>query len=60
MGFGLSVLGESNILKYSDAPFLDWFLPGTGGLILIFAGLSLFGQGVVYKVFIDKDRNDFN
>lgn len=57
MGFGLSVLGESTILKSSDFPIIDWFLTGTAGLILIFAGLSIFGQGVIYKVFIDKEKN---
>jgi uncharacterized membrane protein HdeD (DUF308 family) len=60
MGFGLSVLGESTISKYSDGTFLHWFLTGTAGLILIFAGLSIFGQAVVYKTFLDRDKDPFN
>lgn len=63
MGFGLSVLGESTISKYSGEPFFYWFLTGTGGLVLIFSGLSIFGQGVIYKSFMDRnntDLTDFN
>jgi hypothetical protein len=53
-------LGESTISKYSDGTFLHWFLTGTAGLILIFAGLSIFGQAVVYKTFLDRDKDPFN
>ena len=60
MGIGLSVLGESTSLKYTNSQFMDWFLTGTAGLILIFSGLSIFGQAVVYKSFLDKDKNPFN
>jgi hypothetical protein len=60
MGFGLSVLGESTMLKYSGEPFLYWFLTGTGGLILIFSGLSIFGQSVIYKSIMDREKSRFN
>lgn len=54
MGFGLSVLGSSSHAKFEGEPFFYWFLMGTGGLVLFFSGLSIFGQAVVYKGFLDK------
>jgi hypothetical protein len=50
MGFGLSLLGEATILKMREVPWLNWFATGTIALVLVFGGLSIFGQAVVYKV----------
>ncbi|MCL6259879.1 hypothetical protein M3O96_12315 [Aquiflexum sp. TKW24L] len=58
MGFGFSVLGEGMIAKALGKPILNWFLIGTAGLSLIFAGLSVFGQAVVYKTMIDQKKKD--
>ena len=58
MGFGLSVMGEAIIAKSLEKPFITWFLTGTVSLSLIFAGLSLFGQAVVYKTLIDQKKKD--
>ncbi|SNS15114.1 hypothetical protein SAMN06295967_10482 [Belliella buryatensis] len=49
MGFGLSLLGDSIILKAANDNWLPWFLMGTFALICFFAGLSIFGQASVYK-----------
>jgi hypothetical protein len=57
MGFGLSVLGEASIAKANEKPVYNWFWVGTAGLSLFFAGLSVFGQAVVYKTLIDQKKN---
>lgn len=49
-GAGLSVMGEGLILKYEQAPFIDWFVMGTIGLILINSGISLIGGAVITRV----------
>ncbi|WP_291781693.1 hypothetical protein [Cecembia sp.] len=56
IGFGLSLLGESIILKITENSFLHWFGLGTMALAVIFAGLSFFGQAVVFKGQIDQDK----
>ena len=49
-GAGLSIMGEGLILKYDQAPFIEWFVMGTLGLVLINAGISLIGGAVINKV----------
>jgi hypothetical protein len=56
MGFGLSLLGEAGNLKMSGSAFLNWFGLGTLALAVFFAGLSLFGQAVVFKSQIDNSK----
>lgn len=56
MGFGLSLLGEAGILKMSGSGFVNWFGLGTLALAVFFAGLSLFGQAVVFKSQIDNSK----
>ena len=56
MGFGLSLLGEATIMKMNDSPWLNWFATGTIALVLVFGGLSLFGQAIVYKVAIYQKK----
>lgn len=59
MGFGLSLLGEAGILKMSDSGFLSWFGTGTLALAVFFAGLSLFGQAVVFKSQMDNSKRKY-
>ena len=47
-GMGLSILGESIILKYNQSD--NWFIWGTISLIITNAGLCFFGQAVIEKV----------
>ena len=47
-GMGLSILGESIILKYKQSD--DWFLWGAFALIITNSGLCFFGQAVIEKV----------
>jgi len=54
IGFGLSLMGESIILKAEADEFVPWFSLGTLALAVIFAGLSFFGQAIVFKCQIDQ------
>lgn len=47
-GFGLSLLGEAIILKYTVSP--HWVLLGTIALIVTNSGLCLFGQAIIEKI----------
>ena len=47
-GMGLSIVGESIILKYKQSD--NWFIWGTISLIITNAGLCFFGQAVIEKV----------
>ena len=47
-GMGLSMVGESIILKYKQSD--DWFLWGAFALIITNSGLCFFGQAVIEKV----------
>ena len=47
-GMGLSIVGESIILKYKHSD--DWFLWGAFALIITNSGLCIFGQAVIEKV----------
>lgn len=56
VGAGLCVVDEAGHLKHTGAPFQQWFLLGTYGLILVNGGLSLFGQAVRFRVQLDYRR----
>ena len=56
VGFGMSVFGEAVILKFNKEPFLDWFSMGTISLIVFNAGLSFFGSGIKYRIYLDRRR----
>ena len=47
-GMGLSMVGESIILKYKQSD--DWVLWGAFALIIANSGLCFFGQAVIEKV----------
>ena len=47
-GMGLSIVGESIILKYKQSD--DWFLWGAFALIMTNSGLCFFGQAIIEKV----------
>lgn len=47
-GFGLSLLGEAIIMKYTDSSY--WIAWGTTALVVTNSGLCLFGQAVIIKV----------
>lgn len=47
--FGLCLFSEAANLKHAGKDMATWIIFGTISLICINAGLSLFGQGVIYK-----------
>lgn len=47
-GFGLSLLGEAILLKYTNSPY--WGIGGALALIVTNTGLCLFGQAVIEKI----------
>ncbi len=51
-GFGLSLLGEAIIMKYTANS--QWVVLGTIALIVTNSGLCLFGQAIIEKI---KDKN---
>ena len=51
-GFGLSLLGEAIIMKYTAHS--QWVVLGTIALIVTNSGLCLFGQAIIEKI---KDKN---
>jgi hypothetical protein len=57
-GFGLSLLGEAIISKMKNESF---FLMGSAGLAAFSAGLSFFGQAIIfrYRLLKAKGREDF-
>ena len=52
-GFGLSLLGEAILLKYTQSP--NWVITGTIALVTTNSGLCLFGQAIIIKVKIGFD-----
>ena len=48
VGFGLSIFGESIIIKYENKG--NWFLWGTISLITVNAGLCFIGQAIIENV----------
>jgi hypothetical protein len=53
LGLGLSLMGESLSWKIAGEPFWEWFGLGTLSLASIMAGLSVFGQAIVFKTRLD-------
>lgn len=49
-GFGLSLFGEALGHKLAGEAWWYWALWGTGALSVFNAGISLFGQAVLYRV----------
>lgn len=56
VGYGLCVFSEAAFLKHSGQPFQRWFLLGTYSLIVVNAGLALFGQAVIFRAQIEIRR----
>lgn len=50
IGAGASMVHWAGSLKDRRAPAPQWLAAGTGALIVLNAGVSLFGRGVVEKV----------
>jgi len=56
IGAGLCVFGEALLIKGNNGPFWTWFWWGTGGLVIINAGISIMGQAVIYRVKYEQSK----
>lgn len=50
IGFGTCLVQWASQLKEKNAPTGEWVAAGTAALVVLNAGVSLFGRGVVEKV----------
>lgn len=53
VGFGVSVVSHTVERRVAGASFGDWFVWGTAGLILLNAGLALFGESIKHRVLFE-------
>ena len=53
VGLGASILGHSIELKTTGATFMSWFVWGTMSLIVLNAGLAVFGDAVKHRVLFE-------
>jgi hypothetical protein len=49
IGYGIVSITEAAHLKHSDDEISRWFLYGTYSLVVFCAGISIFGQAIVFK-----------
>lgn len=49
IGFGASVVGHAVQRRTERAPVMDWVLWGTGGLVVLNAGVACFGEAVKHR-----------
>lgn len=57
VGAGASLLGHATLLKGSDAPAWKWVAAGTASLVVLNAGLSLFGDAVKHRTLYEIGAN---
>jgi hypothetical protein len=53
VGMGASMLGHSIELKTTGATFVGWFIWGTVSLIVLNAGLAVFGDAIKHRVLFE-------
>jgi hypothetical protein len=56
IGLGASLLGHSIQLKTQGATTLSWFLWGSGSLVVLNAGVALFGDVVKHRVLYELSK----
>ena len=49
LGFGLCLVAESTVLKYSGVPAWKWIAAGTISLTVFNSGLCLFGDAILHR-----------
>jgi hypothetical protein len=57
-GLGASGVGQSTLLKGRDAPTWKWVAAGTASLVVLNAGLCLFGDAVKHRTLYEWSRTD--
>lgn len=60
VGMGVAFALEAAHLKHQGADTLEWVLAGTGALMVLNTGLSIFGEAVVTRVrYLQKNDQDY-
>ncbi|NRB63563.1 MAG: hypothetical protein HRU40_11170 [Saprospiraceae bacterium] len=49
VGFGACLVAEAAMKKYDGVPTLEWVIWGTGALVVLNTGLSIFGDAVLWR-----------
>jgi hypothetical protein len=55
-GAGMSVFGEALIMKMGGKTILEWGAVGALSLGIINAGLSFVGNGIKYRIYLERKR----
>jgi hypothetical protein len=58
IGFGTSLLGHSVQIKTEGVATLTWFLWGTLSLVVLNAGVAIFGDAVKHRVLYELRRQE--
>jgi hypothetical protein len=56
IGCGASILGEAISQKLDSAPFWTWFWWGTAALVVLNAGVAVFGEAVKCRVLLELSK----
>jgi len=55
-GFGVCLVSEAAMLKYGGAATWDWVVNGTLALMVLNAGLCVFGDAVKHRALFESGR----
>jgi hypothetical protein len=58
IGFGASLLGHSIQIKTEGASIFTWFVWGTVSLVVLNAGVAMFGDAVKHRVLYELRRQE--
>jgi hypothetical protein len=56
VGFGICLVAESAMLKYSGATTWQWVVAGTLALCVFNSGLCIFGNSIIEKIRFERDN----
>jgi hypothetical protein len=54
VGLGVSLVGQATVLKANKKSTLAWVLLGTLGLIVLNAGIAIFGEAVKHRALYES------
>jgi hypothetical protein len=54
IGFGVSLVGHASNLKQKGASALSWIVIGTLGLIVLNAGVAIFGEAIKHRTLYEQ------
>ena len=60
IGLGMCLVAEAALQKYDGAATLHWVLYGTFALVVLNAGISVFGGAVVHRSHFERLKEEEN